>query len=131
MLCVESDSLIILISLNVKHGLVSSSGLHYLIHVLCIYFICDIHILILNIRNCVECMSFGTGPFKKNCTAACTHLEITTVEKLARSECLVKDSEGCRMIFSMTQQDGFGKYFVKVLRDRGIKNQHCEHVYNV
>lgn len=78
-----------------------------------------IHIPFLNIRSCVECNAFGTGPYEKNCTSSCEHLKVTVEEKLAKRECQVKDSLGCRMIFSMTEQDGFDKYFVKVLKDRG------------
>ncbi|GAA6102303.1 integrin beta-2 [Tachysurus ichikawai] len=68
--------------------------------------------------SCVECNAFGTGPYEKNCTSSCEHLKVTVEEKLAKRECQVKDSLGCRMIFSMTEQDGFDKYFVKVLKDR-------------
>ncbi|KAF4087153.1 hypothetical protein AMELA_G00092400 [Ameiurus melas] len=68
--------------------------------------------------SCVECKAFGTGPFEKNCSMSCSHLDIEEVEKLPKRECQVKDKEGCRMIFSMTEQDGFDKYFVKVLKDR-------------
>lgn len=68
--------------------------------------------------SCVECKAFGTGPFEKNCSLSCTHLEVTVEEKLAKRECQVRDKEGCRMIFSMTEQDGFDRYLVKVLKDR-------------
>lgn len=68
--------------------------------------------------SCVECKAFGTGPFEKTCNASCYHLDVEVVEKLAKRECQVKDNEGCRMIFSMTEQDGFDKYIVKVLKDR-------------
>ncbi|TSK92916.1 Villin-1 [Bagarius yarrelli] len=68
--------------------------------------------------SCVECKAFGSGPFEKNCSVSCTHLEVTVEEKLAKKECQVRDKEGCRMIFSMTEQDGFDRYFVKVLKDR-------------
>ncbi|KAK3543273.1 hypothetical protein QTP70_014066 [Hemibagrus guttatus] len=68
--------------------------------------------------HCVECKAFGTGPYEKNCSVSCGHLEITVEEKLAVKECSEKDSLGCRMVFSMTEQDGFDKYYVKVLKDR-------------
>ncbi|MCI4378656.1 hypothetical protein PGIGA_G00218320 [Pangasianodon gigas] len=68
--------------------------------------------------SCVECKAFGTGPFEKNCTASCTHLEVIVVENLGRKDCRVKDREGCWMSFSMTVQDGFDKYTVNVLKDR-------------
>ncbi len=70
-------------------------------------------------RSCVECLAFGTGPFEKNCTASCKHLKLETVEKLLKSDCRVKDKEGCWMSFTMTEQFGFDKYFVSVLKDRG------------
>ncbi|MCJ8732784.1 hypothetical protein PDJAM_G00215060 [Pangasius djambal] len=68
--------------------------------------------------SCVECKAFGTGPFEKNCVESCTHLDVTVDKNLARKDCQVKDREGCRMIFSMTAQDGFDKYTVNVLENR-------------
>ncbi|XP_026127046.1 integrin beta-2-like [Carassius auratus] len=68
--------------------------------------------------SCVECLAFGTGPFEKNCSKACSHLQHTMVERLLNSHCRVKDKEGCWMIFAMTEQRGFDKYFVRVLKDR-------------
>ncbi|XP_060786249.1 integrin beta-2 [Neoarius graeffei] len=68
--------------------------------------------------NCVECKAFESGPFEKNCTKSCTHLDVTVVEKLTKKDCQVKDSLGCRMSFSMTVKEGFDNYAVKVLKDR-------------
>ncbi|XP_077071783.1 integrin beta-2 [Siphateles boraxobius] len=68
--------------------------------------------------SCVECWAFGTGPFEKNCSLACGHLQVTTVEKLVKSDCRVKDKEGCWMTFTMKEQLGFDKYYINVLKDR-------------
>ncbi|KAI5107344.1 integrin beta-2 [Silurus meridionalis] len=68
--------------------------------------------------SCVECKAFNTGPLDKSCDESCSHLKVTVDEKLAKRDCQVKDEEGCRMIFSMTPQDGFDRYYVNVLKDR-------------
>ncbi|XP_051566065.1 integrin beta-2-like [Myxocyprinus asiaticus] len=68
--------------------------------------------------SCVECLAFGTGPFEKNCSLSCGHLKHNTVEKLIKSDCRVKDKEGCWMSFTMTELDGFDNYLVNVLKDR-------------
>ncbi|XP_056611668.1 integrin beta-2-like isoform X1 [Triplophysa dalaica] len=68
--------------------------------------------------SCVECLAFESGPFKKNCSEACNHLKLSISEKLAKSDCRVKDAEGCWMTFTMTEQDGFDKYLVNVLKSR-------------
>ncbi|KAI4878702.1 hypothetical protein NFI96_013478 [Prochilodus magdalenae] len=68
--------------------------------------------------NCIECLAFGSGPFKKNCSESCTHLTHTVHEKLPKSDCRVKDHEGCWMSFTMTEQDGFDKYIVNILDSR-------------
>lgn len=70
-------------------------------------------------RSCVECLAFGTGPFEKNCLENCKHLQHVMVEKLIKHDCRVKDKEGCWMLFTMTEQLGFDKYIVNVLKDRG------------
>uniref|UniRef100_A0A9J7ZY15 Integrin beta n=1 Tax=Cyprinus carpio carpio TaxID=630221 RepID=A0A9J7ZY15_CYPCA len=68
--------------------------------------------------SCVECLAFGTGPFEKNCSKACNHLKQETVERLLKYDCRVRDKEGCWMLFTMTEQRGFDKYYVKVLQAR-------------
>nr|XP_055070808.1 integrin beta-2 [Misgurnus anguillicaudatus]XP_055070809.1 integrin beta-2 [Misgurnus anguillicaudatus]XP_055070810.1 integrin beta-2 [Misgurnus anguillicaudatus] len=68
--------------------------------------------------SCVECLAFGTGPLEKNCSASCTHLKVKTVDKLLKSDCRVKDKEGCWMSFTMTEQEGFDKYTINVLEKR-------------
>ncbi|XP_036425194.1 integrin beta-2 [Colossoma macropomum] len=68
--------------------------------------------------SCIECLGFGSGPFQKNCTESCSHLKAETEEKLLKSDCRVKDHEGCWMSFTMTEQDGFDKYNVKILKTR-------------
>ncbi|XP_062861979.1 integrin beta-2 isoform X2 [Trichomycterus rosablanca] len=67
--------------------------------------------------SCIECLGFGTGPFEKNCSKSCSHLIAQTVDKLIKSDCQVKNHMGCRMFFTMTEQDGFDKYYVKILKD--------------
>ncbi|XP_059418463.1 integrin beta-2 [Carassius carassius] len=68
--------------------------------------------------SCVECLAFGTGPLEKSCPASCQHLEVKIVDKMIKSDCRVKDKLGCWMSFTMTEQLGFDKYFVSVLKDR-------------
>uniref|UniRef100_A0A672NP77 Integrin beta n=1 Tax=Sinocyclocheilus grahami TaxID=75366 RepID=A0A672NP77_SINGR len=68
--------------------------------------------------SCVECLAFGTGPFEKSCSVDCKHLQHTIVDRLIKTDCRVKDKEGCWMSFTMTEQLGFDKYFVNVLKDR-------------
>ncbi|KAA0715491.1 Integrin beta-2 [Triplophysa tibetana] len=68
--------------------------------------------------SCVECLAFESGPFQKNCSKACDHLKHRISEKLAKSDCRVKDAEGCWMTFTMTEQDGLDKYWVNVLKSR-------------
>lgn len=68
--------------------------------------------------SCVECFAFQSGPFEKNCSSACKHLTIKTVDKLVKSDCRVKDKEGCWMAFTMTEELGFDLYSVSVLKDR-------------
>ncbi|KAK9969063.1 hypothetical protein ABG768_027273 [Culter alburnus] len=68
--------------------------------------------------SCVECLAFGTGHFEKNCSLACAHLEVAAVEKLLKSDCRVRDKEGCWMTFTMTERLGFDTYSINVLKDR-------------
>lgn len=68
--------------------------------------------------SCVECLAFKSGPFEKNCSSACKHLTFETVEKLVKSDCRVKDKEGCWMAFTMTEELGFDLYSVSVLKNR-------------
>ncbi|XP_067300549.1 integrin beta-2 [Pseudorasbora parva] len=68
--------------------------------------------------SCVECLAFGTGPFEKNCSLSCAHLNVVPVDKLVKSDCRVKDKEGCWMTFTMTEQLGFDQYSINVLKDR-------------
>lgn len=70
-------------------------------------------------RNCIECLGFETGPFKGNCSKACSHLNFTSAEKLDKNDCRVKNHKGCWMSFKMTEQDGFDKYFVTILNKVG------------
>ncbi|TRY99864.1 hypothetical protein DNTS_016960, partial [Danionella cerebrum] len=67
--------------------------------------------------SCVECLAFGSGPFEKNCSLACKHLQHEMVEKLAKIDCRIKDQKGCWMSFKMTELLGFDTYFVSILKD--------------
>ncbi|XP_043105025.1 integrin beta-2 [Puntigrus tetrazona] len=69
-------------------------------------------------RSCVECLAFGTGLFEKNCSIACGHLKHTMADKLFSNDCRERDKEGCLMYYVMSEQLGFDKYFVSVLKDR-------------
>uniref|UniRef100_A0A8B9JUN3 Integrin beta n=1 Tax=Astyanax mexicanus TaxID=7994 RepID=A0A8B9JUN3_ASTMX len=68
--------------------------------------------------SCIECLGFKSGPFQKNCQLSCGHLVPNIVDKLLKSDCRVKDQEGCWMSFTMKERDGFNNYTVNILKDR-------------
>ncbi|XP_066542496.1 integrin beta-2 [Hoplias malabaricus] len=69
--------------------------------------------------NCIECLGFKKGPFEKNCSVSCSHLNATLkVQRGEKGNCRVKDQEGCWMSFTMNEQDGFDKYFVDIFDKR-------------
>ncbi|XP_040912731.1 integrin beta-2 [Toxotes jaculatrix] len=71
--------------------------------------------------NCIECLGFESGPFKKNCSAACGKSifhgmvdQFTIVSK----QCQQKDSEGCWIKFKLDQLVGEDNYRAEILRER-------------
>ncbi|XP_053420224.1 integrin beta-2 isoform X2 [Nycticebus coucang] len=66
---------------------------------------------------CAECLQFNTGPFKKNCSAACSGLHLRE-EPLSWRTCKERDSEGCWMTYTMSQRDGWDQYDIHVEKTR-------------
>ncbi|CAI5670719.1 unnamed protein product [Oreochromis niloticus] len=71
--------------------------------------------------NCIECLGFESGPFKKNCSEACKTISSKIVEKFTftSKECKQKDSEGCWMTFKLVQLVGEDNYVAEILKQRG------------
>nr|XP_025035663.1 integrin beta-2 [Pelodiscus sinensis] len=63
--------------------------------------------------SCAECRAFGSGPFQKNCSAACPNIQVNSALGSGR-QCREKDSENCWISYIMNQEDGEGKYTIKV-----------------
>ncbi|EMP26993.1 Integrin beta-2, partial [Chelonia mydas] len=63
--------------------------------------------------SCVECKAFESGPFQKNCTAACLNIFEADLSKGDR-QCREKDSENCWISYLMRQEDGEDKYSFEV-----------------
>ncbi|CAI5670717.1 unnamed protein product [Oreochromis niloticus] len=70
--------------------------------------------------NCIECLGFESGPFKKNCSEACKTISSTIVDKFPfkSKECKQKDSEGCWMTFKLVQLVGEDNYVAEILKQR-------------
>lgn len=88
------------------------------------YYCCSNVVVALNIsfRNCIECLGFGSGPFKKNCTAACTTsitYEMVDQFPIASKQCHQKDTEGCWITFKLEQLVGEDYYKAEILKERG------------
>uniref|UniRef100_A0AAX7T3K4 Integrin beta n=1 Tax=Astatotilapia calliptera TaxID=8154 RepID=A0AAX7T3K4_ASTCA len=72
--------------------------------------------------NCIECLGFESGPFKKNCSEACKTISSTIVKEaftLSPKECKQKDSEGCWMTFKLVQLVGEDNYKAEIMIKRG------------
>ncbi|KPP59396.1 integrin beta-2-like [Scleropages formosus] len=70
--------------------------------------------------SCIECLGFEKGPLRKNCTQSCGHIQHKTVANLtAKKPCRERDSEGCWMVFTMNELNGFDNYGVVILDKRG------------
>ncbi|XP_074857627.1 integrin beta-2 isoform X2 [Carettochelys insculpta] len=63
--------------------------------------------------SCVECKAFGSGPFQKNCSAACSNITESSSPEGSWS-CREKDSENCWISYRMRQEDGEKKYSINV-----------------
>uniref|UniRef100_A0A672HV52 Integrin beta n=1 Tax=Salarias fasciatus TaxID=181472 RepID=A0A672HV52_SALFA len=75
--------------------------------------------------NCIECQGFDSGPFKKNCSEACSaSIRSNLVQKFSLSgkECHRKDSEGCWITFKLDQLPGKDNYYAEIYDMRG---EHC------
>lgn len=83
-------------------------------------------------RHCIECLGFNTGPFMKNCSAACSSsistnsMTVEMVEQFTMSgdpqllkQCNQKDSEGCWVKFWLEQLVGEDNYKAQILKNRG------------
>uniref|UniRef100_A0A8D3DG22 Integrin beta n=1 Tax=Scophthalmus maximus TaxID=52904 RepID=A0A8D3DG22_SCOMX len=71
-------------------------------------------------QNCIECLGFDSGPFKKNCSLACSktifHMMVDQFT-IATKQCQHKDSEGCWIKFKMDQLFG-EEYSAEILKQR-------------
>ncbi|KAM6162803.1 LOW QUALITY PROTEIN: integrin beta-2-like [Erethizon dorsatum] len=63
--------------------------------------------------SCAECLKFGSGPFEKNCSAACAHLKPLTLVGTHKA-CRERDSQGCWMTYTLRQRDGRDNYEIQV-----------------
>ncbi|KAM3607771.1 uncharacterized protein V6R79_013611 [Siganus canaliculatus] len=71
--------------------------------------------------NCIECLGFDSGPFKKNCLEACGSIaDYKKVDQftLPSKQCEQKDSEGCWIKFKLEQLPGDDSYNAEILRQR-------------
>nr|XP_043875362.1 integrin beta-2 isoform X2 [Solea senegalensis] len=71
--------------------------------------------------NCIECLGFESGPFKKNCTVACSqsiYHEMVDHFLLTSKPCQQKDSEGCWVTFKLEQLVGEDNYKAEILKQR-------------
>ncbi|XP_067404901.1 integrin beta-2 [Emydura macquarii macquarii] len=63
--------------------------------------------------SCVECKAFESGPFQKNCSAACPNINEQS-SLVGGRQCREKDSENCWISYLMRQEDGEDTYSFKV-----------------
>lgn len=71
--------------------------------------------------NCIECLGFNSGPFKKNCSVACSkNIYHRMVDKFTMSskQCQQKDTEGCWIKFKLEQLVGEDNYEAEILNQR-------------
>ncbi|XP_053184417.1 integrin beta-2 isoform X2 [Scomber japonicus] len=71
--------------------------------------------------NCIECLGFESGPFKKNCTVACSsilHYQMVDRLTLSSKECKQKDSEGCWIKFKLDQLVGKDNYTAEIQKQK-------------
>ncbi|XP_017276567.1 integrin beta-2 [Kryptolebias marmoratus] len=71
-------------------------------------------------QTCIECLGFNSGPFAKNCSAACNTISRQMVDKftLPGNECKHKDSEGCWITFKLKQLVGLDNYTAEIQKER-------------
>ncbi|XP_040056861.2 integrin beta-2 [Gasterosteus aculeatus] len=70
--------------------------------------------------NCIECLGFESGPFKKNCSEACVSIHHVMVDQstIQSKKCHQKDSEGCWINFNLDQLVGEDNYKAEILKQR-------------
>nr|ALJ30161.1 CD18 transcript 1 [Paralichthys olivaceus]ALJ30162.1 CD18 transcript 2 [Paralichthys olivaceus] len=71
--------------------------------------------------NCIECLGFDSGPFKKNCSEACSKsVNHGMVEKftITSKQCHQKDSGGCWITYKLDQLVGEDSYRAEILTKR-------------
>nr|XP_020664873.1 integrin beta-2 isoform X2 [Pogona vitticeps] len=70
--------------------------------------------------SCVECRAFGSGAFQKNCSQACSNINLDNNARPKSNvvthikSCKEKDSQNCWISYTMVPMDGEEKYFVEV-----------------
>uniref|UniRef100_A0A2K5EAD3 Integrin beta n=1 Tax=Aotus nancymaae TaxID=37293 RepID=A0A2K5EAD3_AOTNA len=67
--------------------------------------------------SCAECLKFDKGPFGKNCSVACTGLQLQD-KPVKGKACKERDSEGCWVSYMLEQQDGMNQYLIYVDENR-------------
>lgn len=72
-------------------------------------------------RECIECIGFDSGPFKDNCSKACSSITLDKgdMSGAGRKQCELKDSKGCWMKFSLDQLVGEDYYYAEIQNERG------------
>lgn len=71
--------------------------------------------------NCIECLGFQSGPFKKNCSEACStsiYHEMVDQSTIQSKRCQQKDSDGCWIKFNLHQLVGEDNYKAEILKQR-------------
>ncbi|KAM9850927.1 integrin beta-2 [Aulostomus maculatus] len=71
--------------------------------------------------NCIECLGFESGPFKKNCSAACHSIvyhDMVDQFTIPSKQCQQKDSMGCWIKFKLDQLVGEDNYTAEILKNR-------------
>ncbi|XP_057708354.1 integrin beta-2 [Corythoichthys intestinalis] len=71
--------------------------------------------------NCIECLGFQSGPFNKNCSAACRESvlhEMVDQFTIASKLCKQRDTNGCWMKFKLDQLFGEDKFMAEILKER-------------
>uniref|UniRef100_A0A5F4WET3 Integrin beta n=1 Tax=Callithrix jacchus TaxID=9483 RepID=A0A5F4WET3_CALJA len=67
--------------------------------------------------SCAECLKFDKGPFGKNCSVACSGLQLRD-KPVKGKACKERDSEGCWVSYMLEQQDGMKRYLIYVDESR-------------
>ncbi|XP_061923701.1 integrin beta-2 [Entelurus aequoreus] len=71
--------------------------------------------------NCIECLGFDSGPFKKNCSLACGESvlhDMVDQFTFSSKQCKEKDMEGCWIKFKLDQLVGKDRYRAEILKQR-------------